>query len=196
MDKEKAVLENRISELEDIAYTQHHNSEENTTSIAPLYKLAEDYETALNELTPMIGTVDSQYAIDTLEGLKGTVELKSTNLAKYVRRLEGFEMSLDNEIKRLQTRKKQIVNTVEWIKKYVKINMERIGRDKIETDLFVLKITKNPPKVVITDPDILPPEYTTKETIIKYNKTYIKEQLKHREIAGVELVQDTRLEIK
>lgn len=196
MNKENAVLENRISELEDLACTQAHELDQKAGIAEPLYKLTEDYEKALAELAPMIGTEDEQFARDTMEGLKGTLETKSINVGKFIRRLDGFEVSLDNEIKRLQDRKKRTKNAVAWLKEYLKTNMERAKIGKIETALFVLSIRKNPARLNIINPDDIPPEFKTKETVIKINKAYIKEQLKQRTIAGVELVQDTRLEIK
>ena len=74
--------------------------------------------------------------------------------------------------------------------------MERAKINKIVTDLFTLKIVKNPPKIVVINPDDIPSEFKTQEVIEKVNRVYIREQLKQMEIKGVELVQETRLEIK
>lgn len=202
MDKEVAVLENRISELEDVASTQAHELDQANATYKsdqisdPLYRLVDEYESALLDMTAMIGTEDEQFALDTLEGLKGTLEVKSANIGKFVKRLDGFGVALDVEIKRLQERKARLKKTKDWFKNYLKTNMERAKINKIVTDLFTLKIVKNPPKVVVINPDDIPPEFKTQEVVEKVNRVYIREQLKQMEIKGVELVQETRLEIK
>ena len=202
MNKEVAVLENRISELEDVASTQAHELDQANVTYEseqisdPLYRLVDEYESALLDMTAMIGTEDEQFALDTLEGLKGTLEVKSANIGKFVKRLDGFGVALDVEIKRLQERKARLKKTKDWFKNYLKTNMERAKINKIVTDLFTLKIVKNPPKVVVINPDDIPSEFKTQEVIEKVNRVYIREQLKQMEIKGVELVQETRLEIK
>lgn len=202
MDKEVAVLENRISELEDVASTQAHELDQANATYKsdqisdPLYRLVDEYESALLDMTAMIGTEDEQFALDTLEGLKGTLEVKSANIGKFVKRLDGFGVALDTEIKRLQERKVRLKKTKDWFKNYLKTNMERAKINKIVTDLFTLKIVKNPPKIVVINPDDIPSEFKTQEVIEKVNRVYIREQLKQMEIKGVELVQETRLEIK
>ena len=202
MNKEVAVLENRISELEDVASTQAHELDQANVTYEseqisdPLYRLVDEYESALLDMTAMIGTEDEQFALDTLEGLKGTLEVKSANIGKFVKRLDGFGVALDVEIKRLQERKARLKKTKDWFKNYLKTNMERAKINKIVTDLFTLKIVKNPPKVVVINPDDIPSEFKTQEVVEKVNRVYIREQLKQMEIKGVELVQETRLEIK
>ena len=202
MNKEAAVLENRISELEDVASTQAHELDQANTTYKseqisdPLYRLVNEYESALLDLTAMIGTEDEQFALDTLEGLKGTLEVKSANVGKFIKRLDGFGVALDTEIKRLQKRKERLKKTKDWFKNYLKMNMERANIKKIETDLFVLMIVKNPPKVIISDEKEIPSEFQDRIESSKINKKRLSEELKFNTVPGAQLIQETRLEIK
>ena len=45
-----------------------------------LYEIAKDYRDALEELTEL----EDEAVVDTLEGLKGTLEAKSENIIKYL----------------------------------------------------------------------------------------------------------------
>ena len=203
MDKEVAVLENRISELEDVASTQAHELDQANATYKsdqisdPLYRLVDEYESALLDMTAMIGTEDEQFALDTLEGLKGTLEVKSANIGKFVKRLDGFGVALDVEIKRLQERKARLKKTKDWFKNYLKTNMERAKINKIVTDLFTLKIVKNPPKVVVDDTSIVPNRFIVEKISYSTDKVKMAQELKEGSIIpGAELKQETRLEIK
>ncbi len=50
-----------------------------------LYEIAKDYKDALEELTD----IEDEAVVDTLEGLKGTLETKSENIIKYTQTLNG-----------------------------------------------------------------------------------------------------------
>ena len=50
-----------------------------------LYEIAKDYKDALEELSDL----EDEAVLDTLEGLKGTLEAKSENIIKYTQNLNG-----------------------------------------------------------------------------------------------------------
>ena len=112
-----------------------------------LYEIAKDYKDALEELSDL----EDEAVLDTLEGLKGTLEAKSENIIKYTQNLNGTIKAMKEAEKNMAERRKRLEKKTENIKKYVKSVMEENQITKIETVNFDLNIKKNPPKAVIED---------------------------------------------
>jgi len=160
----------------------------------PLYEISKEYQLALIELEGL----DDEFVKDTLDGLKGTLELKSTNVAKYVQNLFASATAIDTAMKQMAERKKALENKANRIKKYLKDNMEASGIHKIECPEFVISIKNNPPKVVLSEEeDLIPKKYKTIERIIKIDKSAIGKDLKSgKAVSGAKLESSTRIEIK
>ena len=80
-----------------------------------LYEIAKDYKDALEELTD----IEDEAVVDTLEGLKGTLETKSENIIKYTQNLNGTIQSMKEAEKNMSDRRKRLEKKVLGIKKYV-----------------------------------------------------------------------------
>jgi hypothetical protein len=94
-------------------------------------------------------------------------------------------------------RRKALENRVQWLKNYIKDNMEMCGISDIECPHFKLSIQKNPGVVNILDEDAIPAQF--KEEIIswKIDKSAIKDAIKAGYVVpGTEMVSGTRLAIK
>jgi len=159
-----------------------------------LYQLTDDYQRALSELEGQ----DDEFIADTLEGLKGTIEIKSTNVAKYIQNLFASADAIDTAIKQMTARKKALTNKADRIKKYLKDNMEVNRITRIECPEFVIKIVNNPPKVVLSDEiDLIPAKFKEKKVTITINKNEIKKVLSSgKAVSGCALLDSTRIEIK
>ena len=159
-----------------------------------LYEIADDYREALEVLVD----IEDEAVQDTLEGLKGTVEKKSINVARYIGNLEATAISIDNAIKQMSARKKAFQNKADRIRNWLKLNMESCGISEIIAPEFALKIVKNPPKLIITDKDLIPKRYKKEVTTINIDKNWIKSDIKNgEEVSGAEIEQQsTRLRIK
>ena len=133
-----------------------------------------------------------------LESIEGAFEDKGSNIVAVVNTLQSDVDAISNEIKRLQERKKSIVNNQERLKEYLRYNMEVSGITKINHPLFNISLGK--PSVVadVTDVDLLPDEYIKLETKITPDKVKIKKALKEGiEIEGAQLSEGkSRLLIK
>ena len=101
-------------------------------------------------------------------------------------------------IKKLQNEVKSIENASDNLIDYLDFNMKRCGEDQIDCEYFKIKYQKNPPRVDISDPDLIPSDFiktTTTETI---SKADIKKEIQAgRNVPGAELITDgKRLVIK
>jgi len=158
-----------------------------------LYEIAKDYKDALEELTDL----EDESIVDTLEGLKGTLEAKSENIIKYTQNLDGTINAMKEAEKNMADRRKRLEKRVSNIKKYVKNVMEENQIKKIETVHFDLTIKKNPPKAIIEDEEMIPETFIDKQVMEKVNLKKVKDELKKGEsVHGARLVQETRLDIK
>ena len=158
----------------------------------PLYEITKDYQTLL-----ALEDTGDEAIMDTLESLKGTIEIKSTNIAKFINNLLASAVAIDTAMKQMAARKSALKNKADRIKKYLKENMEANKIHRIEAPEFVLKIVNNPPKVVLGDEDLIPKKYKTVKSTTTINKSEIKKALSSgKVVSGAKLVQETRLEIK
>ncbi len=158
-----------------------------------LYEIAKDYKDALEELTD----IEDEAVVDTLEGLKGTLETKSENIIKYTQNLNSTIHAMKEAEKSMAERRKKLEKKVLGIKQYVKNVMEENQINKIETVNFDLSIRKNPPKAVIEDQEMIPKDFVETHITEKININKVKEELKKgASVQGARLVQETRLDIK
>jgi predicted RNase H-like nuclease (RuvC/YqgF family) len=125
--------------------------------------------------------LDPQTLADTMEAVDGELEVKAENYAKVMKNLDGDIEALDNEIRRLMSRKKALENNIKNMKMALQSMMTITGKTKFKTDLFSFGIQKNAPSVVIdTDINNLPTEFL-KFREPEVDKTKLKEALKNGE---------------
>lgn len=119
-----------------------------------LYQLTADYATALATLGDL--DLDEQTITDTLEGLKGTLEAKAVNVAKYAANIEAAAEAIKDAEMRMRARRQAYENRAARLKLYVKLNLEAVGLTKIDAPEFAITIKHNPPSVVIEDQSKIP----------------------------------------
>ncbi|MFN3706415.1 MAG: siphovirus Gp157 family protein [Thermoflexales bacterium] len=166
-------------------------------SLPALYELAADYRHALE----LLADLDLPEAVvqDTLEALKGEVEVKATNVAAFIRNLESLAEQIRQAEQQMAARRKAIESRAERVRQYLLANMQACGITKIESPWFAISIRKNPPAVEIVDEALIPPELmmTPPPPPPKPNKEAIKALLKAgQEVPGARLSQGVRVEIR
>lgn len=142
--------------------------------------------------------IDGQALIDTLEAVQGEFNDKAVAILKVVENLNGDTSVLDAEIKRLQERKKVILNKQKSMRDYLLHNMQASGIEKIQCPLFTASLRKGVESVQIDDESLLPDEFVKVEVVTKADKNAIKAKLKAgEEIPGASLVRgETTIVIK
>jgi len=160
-----------------------------------LYQLSDDYLAAFEQLKQL--DMPPEVVNDTLESMRGDIQVKATNVAMFVRNLESMADAIKDAEKQMAARRKAIEHRAEAIREYLLFNMQRTGISEINCPYFAIKRKLNPPKVVLhgTVPDEFlrhpepPPPEADKKAIAEYIK------------AGnapdwAELKQDERIDIK
>lgn len=146
--------------------------------MATLYELTEQLQ-LLVSLAEDPDSIDMNPDIfaDTFEGLEMEFEDKADGYARVITEVKARSASLDAEIKRLQARKKACDNSADRMTEALKNAMISTGKTKFKTPLFSFSIAKNPPKVVIDDPDRIPEGFLIPQPP-KVDTASIKESLK------------------
>ena len=133
------------------------------------------------------------------EQIATELQNKSTNIIGYIRNSELLIEAMKAEEKRISDMRKSGENKLERIKQYVKENMERLGIDKIPTEIGSLSIAKNPMSVEIENEEEVPERFKQEVVTTKIDKTMIKNYFKDTGelIPGVRIIDDkTSLRIK
>ena len=153
-----------------------------------LYEITEMYEAmeALDE------DIDITAA---LENIDGALEEKLESIAKLVRNLDATAKAYEGEERHFRAKKQAAKNRVESIKRYVKENLESIGRDKVEAGIFRWSLQNGPGRVEITDETKIPEEFFV--TVIKPLKSEIKKAIEEGAITeGAEIVREKSLRLR
>jgi len=181
-----------------------------------LYQISADYLSALDYLTDPEADVPMEAVTDTLEGFELELSEKATNVAAFARNLEASAKAIKEAEQAMARRRRALENRSQWIKDYLRSNMEATGITKIESPWFVLAIRKNPAAVDVTDEATLPDDAVTvtleldrgaynavkdklnghQVTGTKVDKAGLKTRLQGGEaIEGARLARGTRLQI-
>lgn len=120
------------------------------------------------------------------------LQTKGANVIGYIRNTELLIEAMKAEEKRIADTRKTGEAKLEKFKQYVLENMERLGLDKIPTELGTLSITKNPMSVEIEDETAVPEEFKTIVQTVKVDKTAIKKHFKETGeiIPGTKIIDD------
>lgn len=121
--------------------------------------------------------IDEQTLIDTLESLEMEFAEKASNIARWVRDLEGDSEKIYAEIKRLRDKKAEMDRKAESLKEYVRQAMIASGRTKIEDGINTWKTQNNPPKVNVLNEELIPLCYYIEHIERKVDKNAIKQAI-------------------
>jgi hypothetical protein len=124
---------------------------------APLYKLVEQHR----ELERFADEtdVDPQALKDTLDGLKGDIEIKAQSVASFIRNIEADADAIRKAAQQMQERAKRLQERADAIRNYLLVNMQATGISKISCPHFTITLRKNPPSVVIENEAAVPAQF-------------------------------------
>lgn len=162
-----------------------------------LYKLTDEIALITDTIIDAEGEISPELE-RRLDATKIEFKEKSTAIAKWTFDIAGTEAALDEEIKRLQHKKKVAANLQERLKAYVKSCMERSGIFKIESPTVTLAIQRNPPSIEIVDEEMIPVSFKNEKIIISIDKAGIKSAIEKGEtVPGAKMITDkTHLRIR
>lgn len=153
-----------------------------------LYEIAEIY-TNLEEIEEHINVSSA------LANVEGALEDKLESIAKVIKNLDAMAKAYEDEEKRLKAQKQAAKIRIDGLKKYVKDNLEAMGKDKVEVGIFKWSLQYSPPKLIITDESLIPDEFFVIER--KPIKSEIKKAIEAEQtIDGAEIVREKHLRLR
>lgn len=119
-----------------------------------------------------------QAILDTMESIEPVLEDKVDGYCTIINDIYGDIEKVNNEIKRLQGRKKTMENSIEWLKANLMYSMKMQNKDKVKTPFHSVTISKNGSRKLTlkVEEKELPPEYVN--IIYKADSKAIKDMLK------------------
>ena len=151
-----------------------------------LYQLTNEYR----ELENM--DLDADTLADTLESLEGEFDAKADAICHVLANLKGDIDTVQNEIMRLDKRADMIGDRIAWLKDYLRENMEKLDKKKIESAKFTILCVAGRDKVNVTDESKIEDGYfITIPESRKLDKKLLLEVIKSGtfgEIEGAELI--------
>lgn len=143
-----------------------------------LYEISEQY----NEIQKLLESDESESmaeaVAETMQLVEADFQEKAVAVVQFTTNLDADVIALDAEIKRLQDRKKAIVNKQESLRDYLRHNMAATGISNIKCQLFSITLSKPAKQVEITDESALPDEFVRVKTTIAPDKAAIAKALK------------------
>lgn len=146
-----------------------------------LYELTGQYQFLLSLATDP--DTDPQILEDSMESLSGEIEDKADGYARVMAELEARKAAVKAEKDRLAALESSLGKNIDRMKESLKTSMIATGKTKFKTDLFSFNIQKNPPRVVIDDPDRIPEGFLIPQPP-KVDTASIKESLKSVDAAA------------
>lgn len=167
----------------------------------PLYELAAAYRQFLEIAFDSAdeGGVIPDEAVIVLKGAEGELKDKLAGCCQARAELTILRDGYAAEEKRIAGRRKALERQVDWLENYMREAMQTVGEttdsDPIEAGTFKLKLVRNPPKLEIFDPNLIPEDYDALPER-KINNESVKKALKEGvQVPGAQIVQGIRLKI-
>lgn len=155
-----------------------------------LYELSSNYRELLDyaQSVDMTDPEQAEMVDATLESLDGAIEDKAENIVHVLNQLKYDEEVVNNEIKRLQAKKRALSNNQRNLKDYLKDTMDFTGKTKIKSPLFSIWVQNNNPRMIVEDTSHIPIEFFEQQEP-KLNKQKLKEYIEEHTVEGVRLEQ-------
>jgi hypothetical protein len=163
----------------------------------PLYELVE-YKRELEALSDSDELTPEALA-EALEAIQGDIQVKVTNVAKFIRNVEVDAVAIREAGKAMLERAARLERRADAVRNYLLWQMQAAGISKVECPWFKIARRLNPPAVQIDDESALPPGFivTPPPPEPRPDKIRIRDALKAGEpVPGAHLLQTERLEIR
>lgn len=124
-----------------------------------LYQLTDAYA----ELAALLDECESEEEAAQLwaqmDEVGASIAEKADNYARFLRNKQAEANSLDEEIKRLQKRKRTAENQIDQLREHMKFAMGVAGATEIRTALGKWTVRRNPPRVEVLNESEIAPEF-------------------------------------
>lgn len=166
-----------------------------STAVAPiapsLYELEQDLQSFLDTEDLVSPEQEQVFRAELASAIQASVE-KRDRVGQFIRHCELQARNCDEEIKRLQSRKRTFDNAEKRVRGYVQSVIESLAlatngkTQKLEGKIVTFSLRAKPPSVEITDESAIPVEY--KHITFTVSKTLVKEALEQgTDVPGADL---------
>ena len=159
-----------------------------------LYKLTEHYE----NLEALLDNedIDKDIIYNALNEVNDSIEEKAENIAKLINSLTYSVLCLKEEEQRLVRKRRTLENRIESLKTYLQNEMRVLNKYEIRSNLFNIKIQKNPVSLKVDNFDNIPTRFfKTKEAELD-RRELLREIKGGLTVEGVELQQTESIRIR
>lgn len=129
-----------------------------TGTAVRLYEVADDFILAVAELTER-DDLPADVIRDTLDAVKGELEVKATSVAAFVRNVEIEAEVLAGRAKDMQARSKRAQALADGMKAYLASHLLRCDVKEVKHGGMRVALVKNNPAVEIVDESKVPEEF-------------------------------------
>lgn len=164
-----------------------------------LYELSIDYIALMQAIDN--DELPEECIADTLEAIKGEIEIKADNIACMLKNIEADITAIKAEEKRLAERRKAKENMLERLKQYLSDTLQQMNIDKVETARNIISFRKSE-SVELDEDNFITWAQNNRDDLLTFstpsaNKTEIKKALKSgAEIVGARLISKKNIQIK
>lgn len=159
-----------------------------------LYEITNDFQSVLE--MDIESAEDADAMVQLLEELKTRFEVKAEGVMKIVRMTEGEVSVFKLEEERLYKARKAKEKKAEWLKEYLRQNMQMAETKVCQAGIFKLMRVNAKPSVLISDEAIIPSDYIIRKETRSPDKGRIFEILSGGgEIPGAALVPNEYLKV-
>jgi hypothetical protein len=162
--------------------------------MAKLYEITNDFQAVLD--MDIESADDAEAMVQLLEEVKTRFEDKAEGVMKIVKMTEGEVTTYKQEEERLYKARKAKEKKVEWLKEYLRRNMQMTETKVCQAGIFKLMRVNSKPSVLISNEAIIPGDYIVRKEVLSPDKGRIFEVLSGGgEIPGAALVPNEYLKV-
>lgn len=161
--------------------------------MANIYEIKNEFLTLWSILEDEL--TDDETLTGAFETATEDLKDKLDNCCKYIKNEQATVKGLDEEIKRLQAKKKAKENAIDRLKKLMKDAMNTAGEKKLPCGTFLVYIQNNPTSVKIDEQYIenIPEEYFKPRKPEDIDKTKLKADLEAgKDLGGIAHLEQTQ----
>lgn len=162
--------------------------------MAKLYEITNDFQTVLE--MDIENAEDADAMVQLLEEVKTRFEDKAEGVMKIVRMTEGDVAAFKLEEERIYKARKAKEKKVEWLKEYLRRNMQMTETKVCQAGIFKLMRVNAKPSVLIENETILPQDFIVRKEVLSPDKGRIFEVLSGGgQVPGAALVPNEYLKV-
>lgn len=162
--------------------------------MAKLYEIANDFQAVLD--MDIESAEDAEAMVSLLEEVQSRFEDKAEGVMKIVKMTEGEVTTFKQEEERLYKARKTKEKKVEWLKEYLRRNMQMTETKVCQAGIFKLMRVNSKPSVLISDEMAIPDDFWVRKEVLNPDKTRIFEVLSGGgEVPGAALVPNEYLKV-